>query len=48
MPGQVKETDTFFFITKDKVPRARAKDVTYCLINCIVRPEMREELTEQD
>jgi hypothetical protein len=32
MPGQVKKgMDTIFFIPKDKVPRARTKDVTYGL-----------------
>jgi hypothetical protein len=37
MPGQVKEMDTIFFIPKDKVPRARAKDITYGLISCLIR-----------
>ncbi len=31
--------DTIFFIPKDKVPRARAKDITYGLITCLIRPE---------
>ncbi len=39
MPSQVKGTDTIFFIPKDKVPRARAKDVTYGLITCLIRPK---------
>ncbi len=32
-----------FFIPKDKVPRARAKDVTYGLITCLIRPKKIEE-----
>jgi hypothetical protein len=28
MPGQVKGMDIIFFIPRDRVPRARAKDVT--------------------
>jgi hypothetical protein len=43
MPGQVKGTDMIFFIPKDKVPRARAKDVTYGLITCLIRPKTVEE-----
>jgi hypothetical protein len=43
MPGQVTGTDTIFFIPKDKVPGARAKDVTYGLITCLVRPEKTDE-----
>jgi hypothetical protein len=35
--------DTIFFIPKDKVPRARAKDVTYSLITCLIRPEKTDE-----
>jgi hypothetical protein len=35
--------DTIFFIPKDKVPRARAKDVTYGLITCLIRPEKTDE-----
>ncbi len=45
MPGQVKGMDTIFFIPKDKVPRARAKDVTYGLITCLIRPEKTKEPT---
>jgi hypothetical protein len=41
--GQVTGTDTIFFIPKDKVPRARAKDVTYSLITCLIRPEKTDE-----
>ncbi len=43
MPGQVIGTDTIFFIPKDKVPRARAKDITYGLITCLIRPEKTNE-----
>ncbi len=32
IPGQAKGTDTIFFIPRHKVPRERAKDVTYGLI----------------
>jgi hypothetical protein len=35
--------DTIFFIPKDNVPRARAKDVTYSLITCLIRPEKTVE-----
>jgi hypothetical protein len=31
------------FIPKDKVPRARAKDVMYDLITCLIRPEKTKE-----
>jgi hypothetical protein len=43
MPGQVKGMDTVFFIPKDKVPQARAKDVMYGLITCLIRPKKIEE-----
>jgi hypothetical protein len=43
MPGRVTETDTIIFIPKDKVLRARAKDVTYGLITCLIRPEKTNE-----
>ncbi len=32
MPGRVKGTDMIFFIPRDKVPKVRAKDITYSLI----------------
>jgi hypothetical protein len=32
-----------FFIPKDMVLRARAKDVTYGLITCLIRPEKTDE-----
>ncbi len=43
MPGQVKGMDTIFFIPKDKVPRARMKDVRYGLITCSIRLKKTEE-----
>ncbi len=43
MPDQVMGMDTIFFIPKDKVPRARTKDVTYGLITCLIRPEIIDE-----
>jgi hypothetical protein len=43
MPGQTKGTDTIVFIPWHKVPKERAKDVTYGLITCLIRPEKIEE-----
>jgi hypothetical protein len=43
MPDRVTGTDTVFFIPKDKVPYSRAKDVTYSLITCLIRPEKTNE-----
>jgi hypothetical protein len=43
MPSQVKRMDMIFFISKDKMPRARAKDVTYGLITCLIRPEKTDK-----
>jgi hypothetical protein len=43
MPSQVTGTDTIFSIPKDKVPRARAKYLTYGLITCLIRPEKTNE-----
>ncbi len=37
-----------FFIPKDKVPRARAKDITFGLITCFIRPQKKKNLAEQD
>jgi hypothetical protein len=37
LPGQVMRMDTIFLIPKNKVPRARAKDVTYSLITCLIK-----------
>jgi hypothetical protein len=39
MPGWNTGTNTIFFITKNQVPRDRAKDVTYGLITTLIRPE---------
>jgi hypothetical protein len=36
MPGQVKGMDMIFFIPRNRVPRARAKDITYSLITCLI------------
>jgi hypothetical protein len=41
-PGHARSqqcTNTIIFIKKDQVPKARAKDVTYGLITCLVQPE---------
>ena len=43
MPGQNTGTNTVFFICRDQVPRDRAKDVTYGLITCLIRPEKIDE-----
>jgi hypothetical protein len=43
MPGIVTGMDTIFFIPKDKVLRARAKDIMYGLITCLIRPEKINE-----
>jgi hypothetical protein len=43
MPSHVKGTDTIFFISWDKVPRARAKEITYGLITYLIRPKKIEE-----
>ncbi len=48
MPGRVTGMDTIFFIPKDKVPRARAKDVTYGLITCLKSQRKLMSQTEQD
>jgi hypothetical protein len=39
MPRCAKGTDTIFFIPRHKVPKERAKDVTYGLITCSIRAE---------
>jgi hypothetical protein len=39
----VTGTDTIFFNLKDKLPRARAKDIMYSLITCLIRPEKIDE-----
>jgi hypothetical protein len=43
IPGQAKGMDTILFISRDRVPRARAKDITYSLITCLIRPKKIEE-----
>jgi len=43
MPGRNTGTNTIFFITKNQVPRERAKDVTYGLITTLIRPEKIDE-----
>jgi hypothetical protein len=48
MPGKVTGMDTIFFIPKDKVLQARAKDITYSLITCLIRPEKPMSQTKQD
>jgi hypothetical protein len=35
-PGHHTGTNTIIFIKKDHVPKARAKDITYGLITCLV------------
>jgi hypothetical protein len=39
MPGRNISTNTIVFIKKNQVPQNRAKDVTYSLITCLIRPE---------
>jgi hypothetical protein len=43
MPGRNTGTNTIVFIKKNQVPQNRAKDVTYGLITCLIRPEQIEE-----
>ncbi len=44
MPGCNISTNTIIFIIKKKhVPQNRAKDMTYDLITCLIRPEKIEE-----
>jgi hypothetical protein len=43
MPGCNNGTNTIIFIKKKQVPQNRAKDVTYGLITCLIRPEKIEE-----
>ncbi len=42
MPGRNTGTNTIVFIKKNQVPQNRAKDVTYGLITCLIRPEKIE------
>jgi hypothetical protein len=39
MPDHNTGTNTIIFIKNDHVPKARAKDVTYGLITCLIQPE---------
>jgi hypothetical protein len=43
MPRRAKGMDTIFFISRHKVPKERAKDLTYGLITCSIRPEKLDE-----
>ncbi len=38
----MKGTNTIFFISKDKVPKDRAKDVTYGSFRCDLKPNKTE------
>ncbi len=38
----MKGTNTIFFISKDKVPKNRAKDITYGSIRCNLKPNKTE------
>jgi hypothetical protein len=40
--GRVKGTKTIIFISKDKVPKDRAKDVTYGSFSCNLKPNKTE------
>jgi hypothetical protein len=39
MLGRNTSTNTIVFIKKNQVPQNRARDVTYCLLTCLIRPE---------
>jgi hypothetical protein len=43
MPGRNTSTNTIIFIKKKQVPKNRARDVTYGLITCLIRPDKIEE-----
>ena len=43
MPGFNTGTNTILFIQKHHVPKDRAKNVTYGLITCLIRPEKTDE-----
>jgi hypothetical protein len=47
MPGRNTGTNTIIFIKKNQVPLNRAKDKTYRLITCLIRPEKLRNRTEQ-
>jgi hypothetical protein len=46
IPGRATSTNTIVFIKKNQVPQNRAKDVTYRLITCLMRPEKMKEPTK--
>jgi hypothetical protein len=43
MPGHNTGNNALFFIHKNQVSQERAKDVTYGLITCLIRPEKLDE-----
>jgi hypothetical protein len=43
MPGCNTGTNTIIFIKKNQVPQNRAKNMTYGLITCLIRPKKIEE-----
>jgi hypothetical protein len=43
-PGRNTSTNTIIFIKTNQVPQDIAKDLTYGLITCLIRPEKIEEL----
>jgi hypothetical protein len=43
IPESNTNTNIIVFIKKNQVPQNRAKDVTYGLITCLIRPEKMEE-----
>jgi hypothetical protein len=43
MLGRNTGTNTIVSIKKNQLPQNRAKDVTYGLITCLIRPEIIEE-----
>jgi hypothetical protein len=45
--GRVKGTNTIFLISKDKVPKDRAKDITYRSFSCDLKPN-KTEIIAQD
>jgi hypothetical protein len=47
MPGRNTSTNTIVFMKKNQVSQDRAKDVTYGLITCLIRPEKFRNLIEQ-
>ncbi len=47
MPGRNTGANTIIFIKKNQVPQNRAKDMTYVLITCLIRPEKKRNQTKQ-